>query len=436
VVSDSFVDVQALSPLGQHQITLRPLRQVPRVTRQRVGLAIAALSLGGLAIGGAQSTRAADAQAVRIADQTPTGASESGLRQSAPTQRDTPPDPSAPAEPVPGSSVPGSSVPGSSVPGSSVPGSSVPNSEWTLMVVGDSLLTRKIGEGVNPFDRARPSLRSADLSIVNVETAISDATTKEPKQFNFKSPVKFAELMRDAGVDVGSLANNHSLDFGDQGMIDTVDALRDAGLNPIGAGVNRQRALAASRHSIKGVRVAVIAASQVIPSPSWIATDSSIGVAAAGKTLTDEDTRALTQAIASAKADADVVVVYMHWGQERAVCPTELQRKTADVLHKAGASIVVGAHPHVLQPIVRNGNDITAYSVGNFIWDPRSGITGDTGILELRFVGATVSDVVFHPHRLDGNGWAAPVSGADQNRIEGQIERSCVGADGTGTLTK
>ncbi len=407
----AFLLVQALSPLGQHQITSRTPRRLPRLTRRHLGIALAAVSLSGLAIGGAGSSAAADSQANRLAEQSVQ-------------------DPNAPlsVEPV--------DPPTATPDGSVSPTSSVPASEWTLMVVGDSLLTRKIGDGVNPFDRSRPSLRSADLAVVNVETAISDATNKEPKQFNFKSPVKFADLMHEAGVDVGSLANNHSLDFGDQGLIDTVDALREAGVDPIGAGVNRQQALKSSKHSIKGVRVSVIAASQVIPSPSWIATDKSIGVAAAGKSLTDEDTRALTSAIKAAKAESDVVVVFMHWGQERMVCPTDLQRNTARVLHDAGASIVVGAHPHVLQPIVRNGNEVTAYSVGNFIWDPRSGITGDTGILELRFVGATVSDVVFHPHRLDGNGWAAPVSGNDKTRIEGQVERSCVGANGAGSLTK
>ncbi len=305
------------------------------------------------------------------------------------------------------------------------------------MFGGDSLLTRPRSTDVNPFDRQQPLLRSADLAVVNVETAISDSNFREPKEYNFKSPVSFATLMAQAGVDVGSLANNHSMDFGDQGMVDTVDALRDAGVTPVGAGVNRSAALAPSYHSIKGLRVAVIGASQVIPHQSWIATSNTIGVAAAGKDVQDTNTRALTAAVTTARAHADVVIVFMHWGVEKQVCPTELQQRTADALHAAGASVVVGAHPHVLQPLVRSEGTVTAYSLGNFVWDPRSGITADTGILELRFRGPEVAAVVFHPHHLDGNGWAAPVSNAQaQERIIGQVERNCTGADGTGSLDR
>ncbi len=416
--SDSFADVQALSPLGQHQVTFGSLRQVPRPTRRRAGIVLAVFSLSGLAFGGARSSAAADAQATQLAVASQTN------RNPAPSTNASAPAPTSDGLPQ-------------------TANDSIPTpleqktAEWTLMLAGDSLLTRPIGDGVNPFDRQRPSLRSADLAIINVETAISDATAKEVKQYNFKSPVKFAQLMHEAGVDVGSLANNHSMDFGDQGMIDTVDALREAGVTPIGAGVNRQQALIPSVHSIKGVKVAVIGASQVIPDPSWIATDTSVGVASAGKSLSDAESLALIATVREAKRTNDVVIVFLHWGIERQVCPTEMQRNTAQALHEAGAAIVVGAHPHVLQPIVRTGNNITAYSLGNFIWDPRSGITADSGILELRFSGATVSGVLFHPHRLDGNGWAAPVTNnGERARITSQIERDCVGANGSGSLNE
>jgi hypothetical protein len=309
--------------------------------------------------------------------------------------------------------------------------------EWSAMFGGDSLLTRQTAPGINPFDRQQPLLRSADLALINVETAISDSTLREPKQYNFRSPVRFAEMMAEAGIDVGSLANNHSLDFGDQGMLDTVDALEDAGVSAVGAGVNRAAALAPSFHTVKGVRVAVLGASQVIPDPAWIATDNTVGLAAAGKNMDDQITRSLVQAIRTARTQADVVIVFMHWGIEKQVCPSELQQRTAAVLHDAGAAVVVGAHPHVLQPLVRTPETVTAYSLGNFIWDPRSGITADSGVLEIRFRGAAVDRVLFHPHRLDGNGWAAPAKDPQNaDRILGQIERNCAGANGTGSLDR
>ncbi len=395
--------------------------------RRATGIGIASFAVLALIVGGTVTSSAAQAQSDRLAVSSVT------VQQDQTAAGTVPGDGSQGTQGTQGTQ--GSQDPSAANSGEGWT-QTTSTAEWTAMFGGDSLLTRSRGN-LNPFERQDPLMRSADLAIVNVETAISDSDFKEPKQYNFKSPANFATKMAEAGIDVGSLANNHSLDFGDQGLIDTVDALKDAGVAPVGAGVNRDAALTPSYHSIKGVRVAVIGASQVIPHPSWIATDNTIGVAAAGKDVNDAITKSLTAAIAGARARADVVIVFMHWGIEKQVCPSELQQRTATVLHAAGASVVVGAHPHVLQPLVRTSDTVTAYSLGNFIWDPRGGITADTGILELRFRGAAIDKVVFHPHRLDGNGWAAPARDPqNRDRIVGQIERNCAGADGTGSLDR
>jgi poly-gamma-glutamate capsule biosynthesis protein CapA/YwtB (metallophosphatase superfamily) len=302
---------------------------------------------------------------------------------------------------------------------------------WTLMVGGDTLLTRTNVPSANPFLQQVPRLGDADLSMVNVETVISAATDKQSKEFNFRSPPRLAADMAAAGIDVGSLANNHSLDFGDQGLLDTIDALRDSGVQPVGAGKNLAEAIVPFSTNAGGVSVAVFGASQVIPDPLWIATDQRVGIASAGKQVIDDGTRRLLGAVQQAKATHDVVIVFMHWGKERQVCPTPVQIEAGRLLREAGAVAVLGSHPHVLQPIVSDATGVVAYSLGNFIWDPRSGITGDTGVLELTFLGADLSDITFHPHRLDGNGWAAPVSNAaDRNRIMDQVQRNCTGANG------
>ncbi len=319
-------------------------------------------------------------------------------------------------------------TPGITTPDGTTSGAST----WNVYFAGDSLLTRKIADKVSPFARLFPKLDTASLAIVNVETAITNSTTKESKEFNFNSPPRFAQLMADAGVDVGSLANNHSLDMGDQGMLDTIDALTDAGIDPVGAGVNLAAAVTPSIHIIGNIRVAVFGASQVIPSPKWVATPTRPGVASAGKHTIDKATEHLLAAVQQAKATNDVVLVMMHWGQERMSCPTDVQIATAKRLREAGATAVVGAHPHVLQPIVADGDGVIAYSMGNFIWSPRSGITADTGILELRFDGDKLIDTIFHPHRLDANGWAASINDlSSQQRIISQVKRKCAGADGS-----
>jgi hypothetical protein len=304
--------------------------------------------------------------------------------------------------------------------------------KWTLMVGGDTLLTRTNIPDSNPFLQQIPKLGDADLSIVNVETVISAATDKQAKEFNFRSSPRLAADMAEAGIDVGSLANNHSLDFGDQGLIDTIDALRDAGVQPVGAGKNLAEAILPYSTKAGGVSIAVFGASQVIPDPDWIATDQRVGVASAGKQVIDDGTRRLLGAVQQAKATHDVVIVFMHWGKERQVCPTPVQIEAGRLLRQAGAVAVLGAHPHVLQPIVKDPGGVVAYSLGNFIWDPRTGITADTGVLELTFLGAELSDITFHPHRLDRNGWAAPVlKDADRDRIMDQVQRDCPSANGS-----
>jgi poly-gamma-glutamate capsule biosynthesis protein CapA/YwtB (metallophosphatase superfamily) len=403
--------------------------------RRIFGIGLAAVSLTVLSVGGAISSAAAEVQAQRLG-RLGAARSTSAVRSAAQSAAQSAAASDETPDPVSGTPEnPQAAGDAAANPDQFPPKTTTSSATWSVMVGGDSLLVRP-GISVNPFERQSPLLRSADLSIINVETAISDSPFKVPKKYNFRSPGKFAEYIAEAGIDVGSLANNHSMDFDDQGLVDSIDSLREAGVDSVGAGVNRAAALKPSMHTINGLQVAVIGASQVTPDASWIATDSSIGVATVGKDLNDDNTAVLKMAIRKARSTADVVIVILHWGVEKDTCPTDLQQRTAAVLHNAGATLVVGAHPHVLQPIVRTGNDLTAYSMGNFIWDPRGGVQGDTGILEVNFTGATISAVAFHPHRLDGNGWAAPATGAgDRSRILGQVQRKCPGADGTGSLT-
>jgi Bacterial capsule synthesis protein PGA_cap len=315
-------------------------------------------------------------------------------------------------------------------PSTTTPGPT--DSSWNILFGGDSLLVRRGTGNRNPFAKLSPQLDTASLAMINVETAITNSTTRQTKEFTFNSPPRFARLMAAAGVDVGSLANNHAMDMGDQGMLDTIDALQDAGVVPVGAGVNLAAAVKPSLHLVGSTRVAIFAASQIIPAPSWIATPTRPGIASAGKHSIDTATEHLFAAVQQARATNDVVFVFMHWGQERESCPTDIQIRVAKRLREAGATAVIGAHPHVLQPIVADDDGLIAYSLGNFMWDPRSGVTADSGILELRFDGPQLIDTIFHPHRLDGNGWAAAVSDeASQLRIQKQVKKKCRGADGS-----
>ena len=303
---------------------------------------------------------------------------------------------------------------------------------WSVMLIGDTLLTRPVPNGADPFSVQSPLLSTADIAIANLETAITTRGDRQVKEYTFRSRAELASRLHDAGVDIVSLANNHSLDFGTVGLDDTISALIEAGVEPVGAGDNLAAAVEPVHRMVGTVRVAVFGASQVIPAPKWVATPNRAGVASAGKHVVDEATEYLLAAVQQARATNDVVIVMMHWGVERDTCPTDVQIRVGALLRRAGATAVVGAHPHVLQPIVRDATGVVAYSIGNFIWDPRGGLSGDTGIIELDFAGTAFTGVQFHPHKLNGNGWgAAARTEADSKRIDAQVHRRCKGADGS-----
>ncbi len=397
-----------------------------------------------------------------MAAQPTTGPTTTGPTSSAPT---TGPTSSSPTSSSPtSSSAPTTGPTSSSAPTTGAPTTgpattgSAPDRRWRLLAGGDSLLRRRTS--ADPFARIRPRLNQANLTLVNLETAIATGGDAQDKSYVFRAEPRFASLLSQAGVDAVSLANNHAMDYGPEALLETLGHLRDNGVTPFGAGRDLTEALAPARFTVKGVRIAVIGASQIIPAPSWIATADRIGIASAGRHTIDANTDRLLTAVRTAAADNDVVIVFMHWGIEGDDCPSGVQIRLARMLRDAGAVAVIGAHPHVLQPIVADTGDapdagdgtrtwdtasepgtagadrrapgVIAYSLGNFIWDPRSGRTADTGVLELGFDGGRLTDIVFHPHRLDANGWAAAVDDASSSaRIRSAAARRCPGARGT-----
>jgi poly-gamma-glutamate synthesis protein (capsule biosynthesis protein) len=349
-----------------------------------------------------------------------------------------------PGGPRSGAQVTTSAVEGPPPPAADTPGEAPPapdestpptiaDRRWRLLAGGDSLLRRSTT--ADPFARLRPRLIEAELAIVNVETAIATSGTPQQKTYVFRAEPRFATLLSQAGVDAVSLANNHALDYGRDALLETAEHLSANGVVPFGAGADIDEALAPATFTVKGTTVAILGASQIIPSASWLATADRAGIASAGKHTIDANTERLLTAVRNARAVHDVVIVFMHWGIEGDDCPSGVQVRLGRLLRDAGADAVIGAHPHVLQPIVADrgpdGDGVIAYSLGNFIWDPRTGRTADTGVLDLRFDGSTLVGMELHPHRLDGNGWAAAVSNDTTSaRIRAAVARRCAGARG------
>jgi poly-gamma-glutamate capsule biosynthesis protein CapA/YwtB (metallophosphatase superfamily) len=237
-----------------------------------------------------------------------------------------------------------------------------------------------------PWESAGRWLRGADIAFGNLESAVSTRGTPFPKQFNFRgTPAALAGLRRHSGIDVLNLANNHVGDYGPQATLDTVRGVERLGMKAVGAGPELRRALAPQVVERMGLRVAFVGFSNIAP-VEFAATESGPGTAWA----TPES---IASAVRAARRQADIVVATFHWGIEKQTLESADQRALADVAVNAGAQLVIGAHPHTLQPVRRQGAALVAYSLGNFVFGAYSSDTSTTGILEVDLTaeGATAA---------------------------------------------
>ena len=314
--------------------------------------------------------------------------------------------------------------PQTTAPITTVPGTTTTESvrTWTLLAGGDVLMERSERLGLDPFASITPPLGSADLSVVNVEMAISDRGTARDKTYVFRAPPPAATRIAAGGVRVGNLANNHAMDYGADALADTIDLLEGAGVVTIGAGRDIDEAYRYRVLTTRGgLDVAFVGASLIVPS-GFAAGPTTPGIASAHT----PDLARVLDTVRAATAAADAVVVAVHWGIERNPCTTEAQRSLARQLLDAGADAIIGHHPHVLQPVVFTGEKLVAFSLGNFIWEPRENMSGETGVLQIDFDGDTVVGWTFHPHLLDIDGAPAPVdSGPRVDRIRDIISGDC-----------
>ncbi|MCU7826181.1 CapA family protein [Kitasatospora sp. DSM 101779] len=272
------------------------------------------------------------------------------------------------------------------------------------------------------------TLAAADLAVLNLETAITGRGAPEPKTYTFRTSPKALQTLRDAGVDVVSLANNHAVDFGADGLADTLAAKASSPIPVVGFGRNAQEAYAPYVTTVKGVKVAVLAASQVqdLTNQKWRAGSAKAGIASA------LDPAALVRAVGEAKRQAPVVLVYLHWGEEGHTCPTGAQTDLARKLSAAGATAVVGTHAHTMLGSGMLGDTYVAYGFGNFLWYGTSNYTDsdETGVttLTLSGDGRTVGER-FTPAHIDKRGVPVPQSGAAATAAQQRRDRlrTCTG---------
>jgi len=267
--------------------------------------------------------------------------------------------------------------------------------------VGDITFGEQVGPALSahgaayPWRHVAPVLRDADITVGNLETAVSTRGVAAAKEYTFRGPPGALPPVRDvAGFDVLTLANNHTVDFGRDALLDTVRAVRAAGIAPIGAGATAARARRPAIVEEGGLKVAFLGYSDVNPA-GFNATADTPGTAAA-------DVSAITADVHAALRRADVAVCFFHWGVELHAEPNGRQQVFAGACLNAGARLVLGAHPHVLGGLSRpTPRSLVAWTLGNFVF-PSSGPTARTAILRADLDASGVRGYRLLPVTIDG----------------------------------
>ena len=218
-------------------------------------------------------------------------------------------------------------------------------------------------------------MNKADIFMLNNEFAYSTRGSEIlEKSYTFRAHPKRVNILKEMGVDIVSLANNHALDFGREALEDTFATLEEAGIDYVGAGANMDRAKAPIYYTIGDKKIAYIAASHVIYAMDWYATDERSGM------VGTYDPTLIVTSIEEASKNSDFVIIYVHWGKERVHEPVEYQKNLARIYIDAGADAVIGSHPHVMQGLEFYKGKIIAYSLGNY-WFNAS--TKESGFLKI-----------------------------------------------------
>lgn len=264
-----------------------------------------------------------------------------------------------------------------------------------LMVHTPQLTAARTAQGYDfspSFQWVKPLIEEVDLAVVNLETTLAakGAYTGYPL---FRSPAALAAAMRDAGFDVALLANNHCMDYGARGARETVAALDSCAIRHTGVFLSKEQRLANPYlhfeiDSLSIVLLNYTYGTNGMPVPRDMVVNRL-------------DTVQMQADIARAhKLAPDCLIVALHWGLEYERKPNREQRRMADFLHRAGVDLVVGSHPHVVQPVVQDSlGRVTIYSLGNLLSNQRKRYT-DGGLMvrvELERKGDEPLEITYEP---------------------------------------
>lgn len=306
----------------------------------------------------------------------------------------------------------------------------------TILFSGDVLLSDHV---LNAYSRAGGisgvldggylnAIQSADYFVVNEEFPFSSRGTQAAdKQYTFRLAPEKVSMFQEMGIDAVTLANNHALDYGTDALLDTCEVLDGAGILHTGAGKDLNAAKQPVVFEKNGQRVALIGATRVIPEAGWAAANGHPGMLSSYEVSVEP----LLAQIAECHEQGEMVVVLIHWGIERDETPQEYQRALAKRYIDAGADLVIGSHPHVLQGIEYYKGKPIFYSLGNFVF---GSFIPKTMLVQAEFSGDSL-DLKLIPGTSSG-GYTRTLADAGAKTqfyqyLEGISFGVSLGADGT-----
>lgn len=261
------------------------------------------------------------------------------------------------------------------------PGTVDTSSAVQLVVVGDNSMARGTAASIAghggdynyPLSGVSDWLHAADLAVGNQEGVISlpGVGVERPQGYRLRADPKAAPALAQAGFGLMNLANNHTRDFGPDGIKATMDALHAANLQTIGAGADYDSARAPAITALRGLKVGWMAYVNVPDPPEY-----GIAWEASGYGRSRYEAIKLVEQVKAVRPLVDVLIVQYHWGIEYQPEPFETQVFMGHQAIDAGADIVIGHHPHVIQPVETYQKKLIIYSLGNFMFDQdgRSGM--------------------------------------------------------------
>lgn len=290
-----------------------------------------------------------------------------------------------------------------------------------LTAVGDIMLARTVeqkmidhNDWTYPFAEASDLTADADLAFGNLETPILKGEVSKSGSFFFRTDPKAIQGLKLAGFDVLSLANNHMMNFGEEGLKSTVGILDGAGIAYAGAGIAEEKISKPVIKEVKGIRFGFLAYTYA-ENKSVNSEGDVFGTAYmdAGKMKLD---------VEELKKEVDVVVVSMHSGVEYETEPNSFQRNFARSAIDSGASLVVGHHPHVVQSAEKYKDGYIFYSLGNFVFDQMwSEETRLGAVARVTFFGGKISDVEFVPVKIFDYCQPQTIEGQEAEKISERL---------------